>query len=433
MKINKSIAAIALAASFAAVSCNDQPDAFVQADGVPVLHYIRYADRDIVITEAFLEETVCLVGDNLRSINQLFFNDQKAILNTSYMTDNTLLVTVPKNMPSEQTDKIYMITAAKDTVTADFKVLPPAPIIKSMSNEWAKQGTVASIYGDYFIGDVEVEVPYGKVAKEDLKVISKSEIQVKIPVTAIEGKIKVTTPSGVAASSFHYRDSRGIITDFDGASNASSTTGIVPQGWNIKVQYKSEGGVDGNYVELGPGSAPLADDSWNEEYKLPFWCGNWNGDPMSITWGAGVPICNVIDMSNFTNMSFKMEVCIPESNPWSACSMQIIFASAERVANDSWQNNTYIHTGANGGLDLCRALWTPWAETGSYHTGGEWVTLTIPMTDFIYNADGTKGLVPLQSANDFASLIIWPWNGGVSGTECTPIFRYDNIRVVPNK
>ena len=433
MKINKSIAAIALAASFAAVSCNDQPDAFVQADGVPTLHYIRYADRDIVITEAFLEESVCLVGDNLRSINQLFFNDQKAILNTSYMTDNTLLVTVPKNMPSEQTDKIYMITAAKDTVTADFKVLPPAPIIKSMSNEWAKQGTVASIYGDYFIGDVEVEFPNGKVAKEDLKVISKSEIQVKIPVTAIEGKIKVTTPSGVAASSFHYRDSRGIITDFDGAGNASSTTGIVPQGWNIKVQYKSEGGVDGNYVELGPGSAPLADDSWNEEYKLPFWCGNWNGDPMSITWGAGVPVCNVIDMSDFTNMSFNMEVCIPESNPWSACSMQIIFASAERVANDSWQNNTYIHTGADGGLDLCRALWTPWADTGSFHTGGEWITLTIPFTDFVYNADGTKGIVPLQSANDFASLIIWPWKGGVSGAECTPIFRYDNIRVVPNK
>ena len=433
MKINKSIAAIALAASFAAVSCNDQPDAFVQADGVPTLHYIRYADRDIVITEAFLEESVCLVGDNLRSINQLFFNDQKAILNTSYMTDNTLLVTVPKNMPSEQTDKIYMITAAKDTVTADFKVLPPAPIIKSMSNEWAKQGTVASIYGDYFIGDVEVEFPNGKVAKEDLKVISKSEIQVKIPVTAIEGKIKVTTPSGVAASSFHYRDSRGIITDFDGDGNASSTTGIVPQGWNIKVQYKSEGGVDGNYVELGPGSAPLADDEWNEEYKLPFWCGNWNGDPMSITWGAGVPVCNVIDMSDFTNMSFKMEVCIPESNPWSACSMQIIFASAERVANDSWQNNTYIHTGADGGLDLCRALWTPWADTGSFHTGGEWITLTIPFTDFVYNADGTKGIVPLQSANDFASLIIWPWKGGVSGAECTPIFRYDNIRVVPNK
>ena len=125
MKINKSIAAIALAASFAAVSCNDQPDAFVQADGVPVLHYIRYADRDIVIDQAFMEETVCLVGDNLRSINQLFFNDQKAILNTSYMTDNTLLVTVPKEMPAEQTDKIYMITAAKDTVKADFKSCDP--------------------------------------------------------------------------------------------------------------------------------------------------------------------------------------------------------------------------------------------------------------------------------------------------------------------
>lgn len=435
MKYIKSLALLPVIA-FGMASCQDQPDAFRQADGLPVLHYVRYADRDIVINEAFMEETVCLVGDNLRSINQLLFNDQKAVLNTSYMTDHTLLVNVPKEMAVEETDKIYMVTAKKDTVEYDFKVLPPAPVIKSMSNEWAAPGTVASIYGDYFIGTedqpVVVEFPNGEVT--DFKKVSKTELQFTIPETAVEGKIKVTSISGTAASTFHYRDTRGLITNFDGA------TDVVPQGWNIKVQYKTEGGVDGQYVELGPSTLDEAG-AWNEELKLPFWCGNWQGNPMGITSGPGIPICNFIDMTNFSSMAFKMELCIPKENPWSSGAMQIVFASAERCANESWQNNTYIQVKgkttelADGSLQgtLQRALYCPWKNTGSFDTNGEWITVTIPISEFVYDAEGNVGEIPLQGPEDFASLVIWPWNGGVTGTECSPVFRYDNIRVVPNK
>lgn len=423
MKYIKSLALVPVIA-FGMASCQDQPDAFRQADGVPVLHYVRYADRDVIIDQAYMSEVVCLVGDNLRSINQLWFNDQKAILNTSYMTDHTLLVSVPKEMAVVETNKMYMITTKNDTVKYDFKVLPPAPVIKSMSNEWAAPNTVASIYGDYFISTedqpIVVEFPNGEVT--DFKKVSKTELQFTIPETAVEGKIKVTSLSGTAVSTFHYRDTRGLITNFDGA------TDVVPQGWNIKVQYKTEGGVDGQYVELGPSTLD-EEAGWNEELKLPFWCGNWNGNPMGITSGPGIPICNFIDMKNFSKMAFKMELCIPKENPWSSGAMQIVFTNAERCANDSWQNNDYIKPEKG----LCRGLYIPWKDSGSFDTNGEWITVTVPISEFVYNADGTMGTVPLQSPEDFASLIIWPWSGGVTGTECTPVFRYDNIRVVPNK
>ena len=117
------MAALALASGFLATSCEDQPDAFRLADGVPVLHYIRPVDvnsADSLLTEAYMESQLCFVGENLRSIREVWFNDQKAVLNTSFMTDNTLLLSVPKNIPGLVTDKIYMITPAKDTVTADF-------------------------------------------------------------------------------------------------------------------------------------------------------------------------------------------------------------------------------------------------------------------------------------------------------------------------
>lgn len=425
MKAN-TIKGLALLAALSAgfVSCEDQPDAFRASEGLPTVHYIRYADKDVLITQAYMEECVCLVGDNLRSINQLWFNDQQATLNTSFMTDHTLLVSIPKEMAGKQTDLIYMITEAKDTVTYDFKVLPPAPTIKSMSNEWAAQGSVVSIYGDYFFSfdDAPIEVEFANGAVTEFKKISKTELQVVIPETAIEGKVKITTISGSSTSKFRYRDSRGIITNFDGA------TDVVPQGWNIKVAYSDEGGVDGNYVILGPSTLD-EDGGWNEELKLPFWCGNWNGDPMSITAGPGVPICNIIDFTNFKNMGIKFELNIPKENPWSSGAMQIIFTSAERCANDSWQNNTYIQPDQG----LCRALYRPWTSSGSFDTGGEWITVTIPFSDFKYNADGTEGTVPLQSANDFASLVIWPWSGGINGAECTPIFKIDNIRAVSLK
>lgn len=424
--INKIWAALAISAGFLAVSCEDQPDAFVATEGLPHVDYVRYADQDIVITQAFMEETVCLVGENLRSINQLWFNDQEAILNTSYMTDNTLVVGVPKNRAIVQTDKIYMITAAKDTVTYDFRVLAPAPVVKSMTNEYAAVGEEVTITGQYFISPITIEMQ-GAVVEESAMKLTETSATFKIPEGAQPGVIKVITASGTTPAPFQYRDPRGLITNFDGG------TDVVPQGWNIKATYSSEGGVDGQYVQLGP-SALTADAAWNEELKLPFWCGNWNGDPMSITSGAGVPICNIIDFTNFANMCIKFELCIPKENSWKAGAMQIVFVSAARCANDTWQNNTYIHTSATeGGLDLCRALYRPWEATGEFHTDGKWITVTIPFSEFTYNADGTPGKVPLSSPEDFASLIIWPWSGGVNGADCTPIFRYDNIRAVPVK
>lgn len=424
--INKIWAALAISAGFLAVSCEDQPDAFVATDGLPEVDYVRYADQDVVITQAFMEEAVCLVGENLRSINQLWFNDQQAVLNTSYMTDNTLVVNVPKNMAVVQTDKIYMITAAKDTVTYDFRVLAPAPVVKSMTNEYAAVGETVTITGQYFISPITIEMQ-GAVVEESAMTLTETTATFAIPEGAQPGVIKVITASGTTAAPFQYRDPRGLITNFDGG------TDVVPQGWNFKGEYKSEGGVDGNYVELKSANPLDANGGWNEDFKIDFWCGNWSGDPMSITSGPGVPICNIIDFTNFASMGIKFELCIPKENPWMSGAMQLIFCNAETAANDSWQNNTFVHTSADGGPDLCRGLYRPWEATGEFHTDGKWITVTVPFSEFTYNADGTPGKVPLSKPEDFATFVIWAWNGGLAGTECTPIFRIDNIRAVPVK
>lgn len=424
------------AAALGFASCEDYPDAFVLADGVPTVQYVRYADRDVLIEQAFMGEVVCFVGENLCSVHELFFNDQKAVLNTSFMTENTLVAAVPGNLPKVKTDKVYMITKVQDTVTVDFKVMMPAPQLKAMSCEFQKPGTDVTVYGNYFAEPMTITFEDGNGAEvTEFKSVSMTEVTFTIPEDAKPGKIKLSTESGLARSPFSYYDfCGGLITDFDGPNNASSTHGVVPQGWNFSGTYSSEGGIMGNYVELKSATAMSPDGAWNEDFKIDFWCGRWDGNPMGITEGAGVPLCNIIDFSNFQNMALKFELYIPSSNPWMAGAMQLIFCSADKAANDSWQNNTFVHTSAtDGGLDLCRGLYRPWETTGSFDTGDKWITVTVPFSEFTYNADGTAGKVPLAKPEDFATFVIWPWSGGVNGAECTPIFRIDNLRAVPAK
>ena len=423
------------AAALGFASCEDYPDAFVLADGQPTVQYVRYADRDVLIEQAFMGEVVCFVGENLCSVRELYFNDQRAVLNTSFMTENTLVAAVPGNLPKVKTDKVYMITKGLDTLAYDFKVLLPAPVIKSMSCEFQQPGTDVTIYGNYFAEPMSLVFEDGNGAEvTSFKSVSMTEVTFTIPADAKPGKIKVTTESGVARSPFSYHDfCGGLITDFDGPNNSSSTHGVVPQGWNFSGTYSSEGGISGNYVELKSANPLDANGGWNEDFKIDFWCGNWNGDPMGITDGAGVPLCNIIDFTNFQNMALKFELCIPSSNPWMSGAIQLIFCSADKAANDSWRNNTFLHTSADGGLDLCRGLYRPWETTGSFDTGDKWITVTVPFSEFTYNANGSAGAVPLSKPEDFATFVIWAWNGGVAGTECTPVFRIDNLRAVPVK
>ena len=410
------------AAALGFASCEDYPDAFVLADGVPTVDYVRYADRDVLIEQAFMGEIICFVGENLQSVRELYFNDQPAVLNTSFMTEKTLVAAVPGTLAKVTTDKAYLITKNQDTVSVDFRVLLPAPIMTSMSCEYQPQGTDVTIYGNYFKEPMSV-IFEGGATVTSFKKVDMTEVTFTIPADAKAGRVKVETESGAARSPFMYLDDRGLITDFDG------TTDVVPQGWNFSGEYKSEGGIDGNYVELKSAS-PLTASGWHEDFKIEFWCGNWGGDPMGITSGTGVPICYVVDFTDWANMALKFELCIPSSNPWTAASMQILFAGVDKVANDDGlQNNTYWEASTG----ICRALYHPWATTGSFDTADKWITVTIPFKEFTYNADGTSGSIPLQKPEDFASLAIWAWSGGLSGDDCNPIFRFDNIRAVPVK
>ena len=425
-------------------SCSDQPDKFELTGGTPTVNYIRPASAsasDSLLVQAYPQANICLVGSNLRSIQQMYFNDKKAILNTSFITDNTLIVQIPSDIPDLVTDKIYMITADHDTLTYDFHIVIPAPVVSQMSCEYAVPGSVATLYGNYFIDDPNVPLtitfPDGKTAEIKRINESRSTVTIVVPECTTEGQITVTSIYGTSKSSFRYLDSRGMLFDFD---NGNAVTGAVLgcHGWHNGLTITdAESPISGKYLILG--NATLSDEgAWDDgNFSFEYWPGNWQ-DPEDYQ-GDGVRLTDLADFSDYQNMSYKFEMCIPKANPWMAGAMQFIVGGVTKISmgnagvKDIYGNvlagcnNTYFNND-----ELPRGIYRPWEATGSYDTADEWITVTLPISEFKYGMSGGAATGSL-SAGDFSSLIIFVVGGGIKGTECTPIIKIDNVRAVPNK
>jgi len=427
--ISKILSAFAICAGFLAVSCNDQPDAFVPTDGVPEIHFVRYADQDVAITQAYMGEILCLVGDNLRSVHEIWFNDQRSILNTSYMTDHTLIASVPNSVAEVKTDKIYLMTRQNDTIAYDFKVLPPMPVIKSMECEYTKPGDIARIYGNYFIEPMTVDFMGASVS--EFTSVTSEYVEFVMP-EAEPGKVKVSTEAGTVESKFHYRDTRGLMFEFDGV------TGLSNHGWRTQPIENDGTGISGNYLRLGDGTdngKMTAAGGWNDgSFSFEYWPGDWNTPQTFVNEGR--LLTDLVDFSDFTNMSLKFELMIPSANPWSAGTMQLVFAGTDLVTLQTANNMYFRGTGGdNPNPGWPRGLYMPWTTKGAFHTNDKWITVTVPFSEFVYDETGAPATQILDSPDDFTSFLIFVWTaeGGPQGTDCNPILKIDNIRAVPNK
>ena len=452
--INGALFAVALAAVSAGfTSCEDEPDKYEIAGGTPTIDYVRPVDaasKDSLLTEASLNNTICIVGRNLRSVTKINFNDQAAVLNTSYMTDNTIIVTVPKNIPGKVTDKIYFITNNKDTLDYNFKTVVPAPTINGMSNEWAAPGEEVTINGDYFLdyADSHLVIKVGEnytIPYEDLK-ISLNSIRFNMPEDMPKHEpITITTINGTTKAGFRYMDNRGMLFDFDTPWKEGGDV-LGNNGWHNRDIKSDATSLSGNFLVMGDADMDT-DGGWNDgNFSFEYWPGSWQ-DPE--TYSSRPRMQDLADFSDWQNMSLKFEMYIDKDNAWSAAPMQIYFGSSSLVSNSAagvkdiygntlaGGNNTFFHEQGQ----LARALYMPWQnnEDKLYHTDGKWVTVTLPLANFVYDYDGNKGL-KYSGVGDFDAFNIFIIKGAYNdasvlptGVKCHPIIKIDNIRVVPNK
>lgn len=416
MKVTTYIKGLALLTTLftgaAMTSCEDEPDKFELAEGLPTVHYVRLPDPEVadsLITGASLSNTICIVGDNLRSVYELYFNDQKAILNTSLMTDHTIIVDIPSVIPDVVTNKMYLVNINKDTVTYDFNTIVPAPQITSMTNEYATPGSAVTVSGNYFIDDpnVPLSLSIGNVEVTEITDISQNAVSFIVPQGASTGYISATSIYGTGQSTFRYMES-DVLFDFD---NDGDDALYNYNGWHASTigTLAEVAPLDNNYLIF---QGDLDNGTWDDShFAFEYWP---NGDNAS-------PYLNTLtDFSNLSNLQFKFEANIPDA--WSACAMQIMLTTNAEVSGSNMNNSFFQNE------TFPRALWIPWQSSGSYTTDG-WTTVTIPLSEFRFGSSGTA--INALSATDITGLTIFVYGGGVTGTACSTTICIDNIRVVP--
>ena len=396
---------------------------------LPTVYSIRYAAEDTYITKAYMGEIICLLGDNLAGVKEVWFNDRQAILNTSFITDNTLIVAVPDEMPDDATNKIYLVDKKGSKTDVDFQVLPPVPVVNSMSNEWAKEGEVVTLYGKYMFDDANIPLTVSfagaEVANKDITFTSANEISFKVPAGAQPGYINVNTVSGSGRSKFQYMDSRNMLFDWDGNYGEAHASGW---GWRGGVIHApgtdAWDALDGNYLYFGGATlGPGVWDAWVEDQ----FCFNYWPEPGNTEWDElynNTEFAQYIDNYGVAGLYLKFEILIPTSSPWMANGMQLMFTTLEDVSCwDNCQNDFYA--------TVPRYMWEPWYDNGgSYDTADKWITVSFPLSSFTMTNQGKDSGLTF-SADRLAGLTFFVYAGAHDGTACEPQMAIDNIRVVP--
>src|SRR5690606_36953316 len=118
--------------------------------GMPVVTNIRVIAKDSTVSGGEFGLPIAIQGRNLRSVVEVYFNDVKATLNPVYVTNTNILVFVTDDGPKEVSNKTKLVTASGQTVSTDFEVILPDPVILQLYNEFPKPGTENYVIGRYF-------------------------------------------------------------------------------------------------------------------------------------------------------------------------------------------------------------------------------------------------------------------------------------------
>lgn len=356
--------------------------------GTPSISYIRITDptkSDSLLSTAGQGQMIAIMGQNLGSVTQAWFNDQKAQLIPTFITNTTIITKVPSQLPAVITDKMKLVFANGSSLDYDFSVDIGKPSIDHVRTEYANEGDSVFIYGSFFYEPLTVSFTGGVQGTLFSVGSDNKSIVVKVPAGAQPGPITIATTFGSVTSHFWFNDNRNIIASFDAQiSNwvwhtdkiVASDAGIV----NINNGFLrvNKGKVTNAYLEVYEGSLETGADIPKETKNIPQEA--------------------FLDPNNY---SLKFE--INTLAPLAGANMRLYLGLANNVNLGPARDNIFY-------------LWKP-----NVDTHGEWETITIPWSDvysanqlFAYNSDG------------YAMAVIFV-------NTATYNLAIDNMRVVPNK
>lgn len=357
---------LALTVVVAFTACKD--DEGLDSTATPVVKYIRYTDpaqSDVYLTSASMGELIAIIGSGLEGVCSVRFNDVEAKLNPTYITANSVLVNVPGTLPTEITNTITLTTRKGRTcVVENFVSKAPAPVIGSVSCEWAKPGDAVVIRGNYFFSKADGSDPELTIGGLPVAIDSytNTELFATIPAgldTSVRQRITLENDNGTGRSMFYLYDRSDIFIDFEDLS------------WDwwgrSSGDIFTDRGIDGSYMFLNGTSAAW---NWNEDLSL-FYC-NINED-------GSVNTQLLPEGDDVSDYSLKFEI---RADAWVDGYMAMWFTG---------EYNTFSIDG-----DEAQCHWRGYEQGLS---SGEWTTVTIPLTEFCCDKEETTTSRTLKSSD----------------------------------
>jgi hypothetical protein len=371
---------IAMAMVGILTSCTESEDA-------PVISYIRItnpASSDSLLAAAGQGQMIAIIGQNLQRTNQVWFNDQRAALTSTFVTSTSIIVRVPSQIPETITNELKLIFSNGESLIYDFTVDISEPLVARMKSEYVNIGETATFYGDYFYeplvvtfsGDVEAEIVF----------VDDQELRVKVPAGAQAGPVTIASNFGTTESDFWFLDGRNIIANFEGPF-----VNYVWRGNDFVVAADPDiPNINGKFVRVNKGQLG----AWP---YLEVYGGPTGGDISAVT--LNIPEEALLNPGAY---SLKLEINTLESI--SGATMRLYLGGADNSAFGDARNNIYY-------------IWQP-----NLDTGGEWETVSIPWAD-VYAANQS---FPYNSSGYGMYIYFHGPNAAMYN------FAFDNIRVVPN-
>lgn len=376
-KIYRSILLLTMAIATVGMYTACTKEAALPNNGEPQIKYVRITNplsSDSLLIGAFQGNLIAIVGENLQKVTEIWFNDKKATLTPTYITNTSILVSVPAPIPHEITNKIKMIFSDRKTLLYDFKVQISEPAIQGMNSEYVNTGEEAVIRGDYFYEPLTVTFAGG--VKGELVSVEDKVIKVRIPTGAEPGQITITTNFGETKSDFWFRDNRNIFLSSD------PFTGW----WNASYVVTNPGAgdppsINGNYIRV---KKAIGSWSWNEIAGGP-------ADAMGSI-SKNIPDEAILKPSDY-NLKFELNTMKPYNNNVLKINVGLL-----KENNDAY-------------------LWKP-----PYDTKGLWQTIIIPFEEVA----ASYGAPLVVSPSGYWCRLLFHGGGDL---DCD--MSFDNFRIVP--
>jgi Surface glycan-binding protein B xyloglucan binding domain len=356
-------------------SCNKDEES--GSGGEPKINYVRITNplsSDSLLIGAAQGRLIAIMGENLGGAVEMWFNDRIASLNPTYITNTSIIVNVPPQIPLAINNKLKIVFKDGRILLYDFQVQISKPTVNDMLSEYVLTGEDATIRGDFFYAPLTVTFTGGVTGT--IVTVEDKMIKVKVPAGALPGPITVKTNFGETKSNFWFRDTRNIFISSD------PFTGW----WNASYVVTSPGATDppkinGNYIRIKKIIGAWA---WTEVA----------GGPASAMGdiSKNVPDAAILKPSDY-NLKFEVNTVKPYINNVLKINVGLL----------SENNNEY--------------RWLP-----PYDTKGQWQTVVIPF-DVVAASYGAPLVV---SPTGYWARLLFHGPG-----ELDTDMALDNFRVVP--